>query len=106
MPAGVGSSNDVVSWHEMQASALGAVFQRSACAPAWHLSQRAMFAAGSVLAPGNATVEKSCTELAKPMIWYGWPASTLGSVSPRWILWIMTLKSTVLPDCGSIDCGW
>ena len=25
--------------------------------------------------------------------------------APRWILWIITLKSTVLPDCGSVDCG-
>lgn len=44
--------------------------------------------------------------LAKPMIWYGvWPIM-LGRLAPRWILWTMTLKSTVLPVSGSLDCGW
>ena len=55
---------------------------------------------------GNSTVEKSFTELPYPMIWYGVPAWTLGRSTPLWILWIITLKSTVLPDSGSIDCGW
>src|SRR5262245_3362435 len=32
------------------------------------------------------------------------PASTLGSSAPRWILWISTLKSRLLPVSGSMVC--
>src|ERR1041385_8503866 len=50
--------------------------------------------------------EKSWTDCALPMIMYGVPAFTLGRFGPLWILWIMTLKSTVLPVSGSVVCGW
>jgi hypothetical protein len=99
LPAGTGSENAVVSWHDVHVSMVGCVLQRSACEPAWHVSQRATFC-------GKPTVEKSWTLLPKPMIWYGVPATTLGSSFPRWMRWIMILKSTVLPVSGSLDCGW
>ena len=39
------------------------------------------------------------------MIWYGVPATTEGSSSPAWILWIITCSSSVLPVSGSVLCA-
>lgn len=84
--------NFTLSWQEPQASRLRAVFQLSPCgvsgsAPSWHLVQLRMSC-------GKTIVEKSCFVLLKPQMAYSPPAATLGRSSPRWILWIITLKST------------
>ena len=76
------------------------MYQLGACVAgaAWQVVQLRMSC-------GKTTSEKSTTDCWKPMIWYGVPAWTLGRFSPMWILWIITLKSTVLPVSGSVVCG-
>src|SRR5262245_44411635 len=71
IPVGTGCTNAVVSWHDVHASLLGAAFQRSAWAPAWH-------AVHPWISRGNTTDEKSFTLWPKPMIRYGVPATTVG----------------------------
>src|SRR5690242_7346732 len=85
------------SWQEPHAAELGRVYQMlaSAAVGSWQVAQLRMSC-------GNTTVEKSTTDWPNPMIWYGLPAFTLGRFSPRWILWSITLKSTVLPVSGSV----
>src|SRR5262245_15734061 len=91
------------SWQEPHAARLGLVYQTFDCvglsAPSWQVSQLRTSC-------GNVMAEKSWTDCALPMIMYGVPAFTLGRFGPLWILWIMTLKSTVLPVSGSVVCGW
>src|SRR4029077_13980135 len=94
------------SWQEPHAPALGCVYHTAdfarlavATVPSWQFWQLRMSC-------GNATVLKSFSEFALPMIWYGAPLATVGRCSPMWILWIITLKSTVLPVSGSVVCGW
>ena len=90
----------MLSWQEAHAAREGAVYQTgaSAAGAAWQVLQLRMSC-------GNTTVEKSLTDWALPMMTYGLPALTLGRLLASWILWIRTLKSTVLPVSGSVVWG-